>query len=247
MATDTATTSAAFDATARPRPPADRDAVRPLVTGDRLTRAEFERRYAAMPHVKKAELIEGVVYMSTAVSFEDHGAPHAELVAWLGMYEAYTAGVGLGDNCTVRLDLDNEPQPDALLLILPDQGGQAKIIDGFIEGAPELAAEVTASTASYDLHDKLTAYRRNGVLEYIVWRVWDEAIDWFLLQEGCYDRLEPAEDGILRSRVFPGLWLDAQALSRGDMPRVLDVLHNGMKDATHAEFVQHLREHRERQ
>ena len=39
----------------------------PLEHGDHLTREEFERRYEAMPHVRKAELIEGVVYMPSPV------------------------------------------------------------------------------------------------------------------------------------------------------------------------------------
>src|SRR5207248_362002 len=121
----------------------------PLVAGDRLTRDEFERRYETMPDVKKAELIEGVVYMPSPVRVDAHASPHAELLAWLGHYKAFTPGVQVGGNGTVRLDLDNEPQPDAFLRIFPEFGGQSKTVEGFVEGAPELVVEVSVSTASY--------------------------------------------------------------------------------------------------
>lgn len=127
----------------------------PLSNGDRLTRPEFERRYAAMPHLKKAELIEGVVYITSAVRFEAHAQPHAWIITWLGVYQIATPGVLLGDNPTVRLDMDNEPQPDGVLLLDPRVGGQSYLGDDeYIEGAPELAVEVAASSAAYDLHDK---------------------------------------------------------------------------------------------
>ncbi len=141
----------------------------PLENGDRLSRPEFERRYNAMPNLKKAELIEGIVYMPSPVRFSQHGRPHSHLMGWLVLYEAGTPGVQAGDNSTVRLDVDNEPQPDASLLIDPERGGQTRLSkDGYIEGAPELVAEVASSRASYDLHDKQNIYRRNGVREYVV-------------------------------------------------------------------------------
>lgn len=193
-----------------------------------------------MPHVKKAELIEGVVHMGMAVRLEQHGRPHGAVVMWLAVYAAHTPGVVAGDNTSVRLDLDNEPQPDAMLMISKDAVGQATVDDeGYVEGAPELVAEVAASTASIDLHAKLRAYRRNGVREYIVWRVLDAEIDWFVLREGDYARLEP-QDGILRSTVFPGLWLDPQALIALNLSRVLEVLKGGAESAEHAGFVQRL-------
>ena len=149
----------------------------PLENGDRLTRDEFERRYEAMPHLKKAELIEGVVYVPSPVRYRHHGAPHAHLISWLGQYAAGTPGVEVSDNSTVRLDLDNEPQPDALLLIDPTCGGQARFSsDDYIEGSPELVAEVASSAVSYDSHTKLHVYRRHGVREYLVWRVLEQAI-----------------------------------------------------------------------
>ena len=211
-----------------------------LQTGDRLTRDEFERRYSAMQGVKKAELIEGVVYMPSPVCNEDHGAPHFDLIGWLFCYRMQTVGVQGGDNSTLRLDLDNEPQPDAFLRILPKAGGQTRDEDGFIAGAPELVAEIAASSVSYDLHSKLNIYRRNGVREYLVWRTQDKAIDWFVLRGGQYDRLLPAVDGVVRSEIFPGLWLDPVALLSGDLAGVLEVARQGTGSPEHAAFVARL-------
>jgi Uma2 family endonuclease len=141
----------------------------PLENGDRLTRDQFEQRYQAMPQLKKAELIEGVVYVAAALRFRSHGQPHGHLMTWLGVYEAITLGVSLGDHPTVRLDFDNEPQPDAILLIDESAGGQARLSDDdYVEGAPELVAEIAASSTAIDLHDKKRAYCRNGVQEYLV-------------------------------------------------------------------------------
>jgi Uma2 family endonuclease len=221
-------------------------AIPPLVAGDRLTRDEFERRYQAMPHVKKAELIEGVVYMPSPISWHGHASPQCDLITWLGTYQAFTPGVQGAGNATVRLDFDNEPQPDAILRIRPEYGGHSKTSpDDYAEGAPELVAEVAASSASYDLHDKLKAYRRNGVQEYIVWRVWDEAIDWFVLEGGRYRVLSSNSDGVYQSLVFPGLWLDAAALLKGNLARVLAVVQQGIATPEHAEFVRRLEATRE--
>jgi Uma2 family endonuclease len=220
-----------------------------LRAGDRLTRDEFERRYSAMPDLKKAELIEGVVYMGSPVSYVRHGLPHNNLAAWLGFYRLLTPKVMAADNTTVRLDLENEPQPDLLLCIPQAAGGTARLTaDGYLEGPPELAIEIAASSASYDLHDKLRAYRRNGVQEYLVHRVDDEAIDWFVLEGGAYVRLEHQEPdrqdsdrgGILKSRVFPGLWLDVGALLRGDLPALRAAVERGCAEPAHATFVQRL-------
>jgi Uma2 family endonuclease len=218
--------------------------VPPLVAGDRLTRDEFERRYHSMPHVKKAELIEGVVYMPSPVSLDGHSVPHADFMAWLGVYKAATPGTQAGDNGTVRLDMDNEPQPDAFLRILPDCGGQSKTVDDYVEGAPELVGEIAASSASYDLHDKLNAYRRNGVKEYIVWLVWEKKIEWFVLRGGRYEPLALAADGLHRSETFPGLWLDAAALLKGDLARVVQVVQQGLASEEHAAFAQRLNDAR---
>ena len=215
--------------------PAPGDTPPRLQAGDRLTRAEFERRYDAMPDVNKAELVEGVVYMPSPVSTVNHGDPHFALITWMGIYAVQTPGVVGGDNATIRLDVDNEPQPDAHLR--RERGGTSRIADGLLEGPPELVAEISASSASYDLHDKLNAYRRNGVKEYIVWRVLDDAIDWFVLREGRYAHLPLSPEGTYRSEVFPGLWLDPAALISRNLSRVSQVLQAGLASDEHAEFV----------
>src|SRR5215475_7756236 len=218
------------------------DAVPVLENGDRLTRVEFERRYEAMPDLKKAELIEGVVYVPSPVRHRQHGSPHAHLIGWLGMYTANTPGVEVGDNGSVRLDLDNEPQPDALLFIEPTLGGQVRISDdGIIEGAPELVAEVASSSVSYDLHAKLHVYRRSGVREYLVWRMLEQEIDWFVLRDGQYERMPLDAQGLVHSEVFPGLWLDPAALIRGDLTTVLATVQQGLTSPEHSTFVARLR------
>jgi Uma2 family endonuclease len=215
----------------------------PLEPGDHLTRYEFERRYEAMPNGTKAELVEGIVYMPSPVRFEQHGSPHAALMAWLGFYWANTPGVRVGDNSSIRLDLDNEPQPDALILIEPRCGGQARIDDeGYIVGGPELVAEVAASTVSVDLNSKLRVYRRNNVREYLVWRVEDNALDWFVLRQDQYEQLAQTPEGLRQSTLFPGLWLDSDALLRFDLARVLQIVQQGIASAEHAAFVAQLQQ-----
>lgn len=221
--------------------PLQRLTIPPLENGDRLNRYEFERRYNAMPYLKKAELIEGIVYMPAALRFRSHGQPHGRMLTWLGFYESMTPGVAVGDNPTVRLDIDNNPQPDAVLLINEEAGGQARISDDdYVEGAPELIVEIAASSAAIDLHAKKQAYRRNGVKEYIVWQVLDQKLNWFYLEEGEYLDLSVDADGISRSQTFPGLWLDSPALLAGAMQRVLAIVQTGVQSADHEEFVKKL-------
>ena len=203
----------------------------PLENGDQLTRMEFEQRYQAMTQVKKAELIEGVTYMASPLRAKAHAEPHARIMAWLATYWATTPGIQLLDNATVRLDLDNEVQPDALLRI--EVGGQSIISkDDYVEGAPELIVEIAASSASIDLNQKLNVYRRNQVQEYLVWRVYDGEFDWFYLCQGEYVRLIPNQSGILCSTTFPGLWLDPSVLLSGDIATVLSVLQQGLAAQT---------------
>lgn len=209
-----------------------------LESGDRLTRHEFERRYSAMPHVKKAELVEGVVYMPSPVRLRAHAQPHGVITTWLGVYYAGTPGVMPADNATIRLDAENEVQPDALLRLEERLGGRSRVSeDDYLEGAPELVVEIVGTSAAYDLHDKLRAYRRNGVQEYLVWQVYDRRVDWFRLQEGEYVPLVPDREGILQSGIFPGLRLHLGSLLDGNVSRVLDELRNGLAAADHAAFV----------
>ena len=210
----------------------------PLENGDRLTRAEFERRYLASPHVKKAELIEGVVYMPSPVRVNRHAGPHLLLSGWLFHYLRKTPGLKLfGDNATVRLDEDNEPLPDLFLALGEAAGGKATLsADDYLQGAPDLVCEVSASSVSIDLHAKLNVYRRNGVREYLVWRTEDRAIDWFVLRNGCFEAV-PEESRILKSSVFPGLWLNVSALIDSDLDALVAAIDEGVKTPAHRRLI----------
>lgn len=163
-------------------------------------------------------------------------------MTWLGVYQTLTPGVDLSDAPTVRLDLDNEPQPDAVLFIEAAAGGQTRIsADDYIEGSPELIVEVAASSAAIDRGTKKQVYRRNGVREYVIWQVYDNQLEWFGLTDGEYQLLSPDGDGILRSQVFPGLWLAVDALLSHQMAQVLEVLQVGLASPEHAAFVAQLR------
>ncbi|NJL97487.1 MAG: Uma2 family endonuclease [Synechococcaceae cyanobacterium SM2_3_2] len=198
-----------------------------LQNGDRLSRVEFERRYQAMPQLKKAELIEGVVHTPSPLRFRQHAQSQAHLLLWLGFYAQAVSGLEVGDNPTVRLDDSNEPQPDAVLMMV---GGQAHFsANDYIEGSPELVAEIAASTVSHDLREKKQVYQRNGIQEYLVWRVLDNAIDWFCLNEESYQPLQPDHQNVIKSHCFPCLWLNVSALLSGDIPAVLATLQRGLK------------------
>jgi Uma2 family endonuclease len=196
-----------------------------LESGDRLTRAEFHRRYSARPDIKLAELVEGVVYVASPLRRHGYGSEGNIMQLWLGTYAARDPSLDVGDNSTVFLDADNEIQPDAFLFWRTGIPFGARLTsDGYVEGAPPLVVEIAASTASYDLHDKMNAYRRAGVQEYIVWRTRDEAIDWFRLHEGAYRRVEPDAAGLIESRTFPGLRLSVPALLARGRAAVLAAL-----------------------
>lgn len=211
----------------------------PLAQGDHLSRAEFERRYHAMPNVKKAELIEGVVYMPSPVKHKQHGNPHAFLNTWIGVFIAATPNTDFSDNATVRLDNNNEPQPDILLRVERQHGGRSFIsADDYIEGAPELIVEIAGTSASYDMHDKKLVYARNGVREYLVVLTYEQTVHWFVLREGEYEELPLPEDGILRSEFFAGLWLKPAALWANNLAEILAVLHQGLATPEHVALVE---------
>lgn len=196
----------------------------PLESGDRLSRAEFHRRYSARPDLKKAELVEGVVYVASPVRISGHAEPNAIIVGWMVAYAARTPGVRVGTNGTVRIDADNEVQPDAFLAWKGPRGRAAIDEDDYLAGAPELVVEIAASSAAYDLHDKMRVYRRNGVEEYIVWQAYEGRIDWFRLQDGEYVTVPPDAAGVIESAMFPGLRLDVAKMLAGDLAGVLAAL-----------------------
>jgi hypothetical protein len=218
--------------------------VPPLVAGDKLTRSEFLRRWEAHPEIKKAELIGGIVYMPSPVSV-DHGDMDGDLGAWLGVYKAATPGTASGRNITSYL-LDDMPQPDLNLRILPEYGGSSWVEDKYLHGVPELLAEVCASSASYDLHVKLELYQAAKVPEYLTILLFEREIRWHIVVNGQYQLLPPDADGLWRSRIFPGLWLDGKALLAGNLQHVLAWLQQGLSSPEHQRFVAELADRKAR-
>jgi Uma2 family endonuclease len=210
-----------------------------------LSAQEFLRRYEAMPEVKKAELIDGVVYMGSPVRIDQHGEPDALIQVWLGTYSIATPSVKHATNSTARLGPDDVPQPDGLLRLAPEVGGQARVDPkGYLDGAPELVVEVAASSVSLDVREKLASYRRAGVREYLIWRTEDEAVDWWRLEEDEYRPLALERDRSFHSRIFPGLWLDVQALLAGDGQKLMAKLQEGLQSPEHAAFTAELEKRR---
>lgn len=219
--------------------PANRGSV-PLQSGDVLSVVEFHRRYQQHPEIKKADLVEGVVYVSSPV-YTPHSMPHGQIVFWTGVYLAATPGIHMGDNQSVRLDNDNEVQPDVCLWLNEKQGGKVQISEeGLLIGAPDLVIEVAASSASYDLYQKRRVYQRSGVREYLVLIAYEEEARWFSLEEGVFQPIV-AEDGILRSRIFPGLWLNPDHIWAGDFAAMQSLIQQGCQSAEHTEFIKQVK------
>lgn len=209
--------------------------VPPLKAGDQLTREEFLRRWHANPRITHAELIGGVVYMPSPVSVE-HGGADGHVGTWLGVYHAYTPGTASERNTTSYL-VDDTPQPDLNLRLLPEYGGGSWVEEGYLHGVPELLAEVCVSTASYDLNQKYRLYEAARIPEYLAVVMFERQIRWRVLINGRYQLLPPDADGLWRSRAFPGLWLDGQALLSGNVRQVLDRLQDGLRSPQHERFV----------
>jgi len=216
----------------------------PLEAGDHLDQATFHARYKAMPPSFHAELIGGMVLVPSPLSRE-HGVYHALVMGWLTQYWIATPGTLTWDNATTILGEASEPQPDGALIIEPACGGQTGLSEeGYATGAPELIVEVASSSASIDLHAKRRDYEQAGVLEYVVIVVRQGVIRWFMLQHDAYQDVPTDADGIYRSRVFPGLWLHADALLRLDGGQVMQTLQQGLATPEHATFVQQLQARR---
>jgi Uma2 family endonuclease len=211
----------------------------PLVAGQRLDRPSFHARYAAMPPRTRAELIGGVVHMPSPLG-SDHGLTDRAVSYWLGHYERFTPGTAGANNASVFLGAWGEPQPDCLLLVLPEFGGQARIEGGFFAGVPELVVEVARSSRDIDLGVKKADYERAGVPEYLVITREPDEIFWHVLRNGRYVLLPPGADGLYRSEVFPGLWLDPQALFARDLDGLIATLDQGLATQEHADFAARL-------
>lgn len=212
------------------------EAVPELVAGDFLSREEFLRRWEAMPHIKFAELIQGVVYIPSPLS-RDHGRSDFKVAAWLGVYEAATPGLEGLINATWLMGEEDVPQPDTSLRILSEWGGQSRTEGLYVSGAPEFLAEICRSSTAYDLHQKRDLYEEAGVQEYLAILQREREVRWFRLVNGRLEQVPPPADGVYRSVVFPGLWLDAAALLNNDSARVLAVLQQGIASAEHQAFV----------
>ena len=212
----------------------------PLVAGDVMTADEFLRRWEAMPERMFAELLGGTVHMPSPLR-SDHAEMDGEIGSWLSEYRRGTPGLKLGHNATVRLSDADVPQPDIYLRVLPEWGGATQPQGRFIAGAPEFLVEVCLTSRSRDLGGKLDAYQEAGVREYLVVLIDEREIRWHVLEAGEYQPLMPDADGLHRSRVFPGLWLDGAALLDGDTNRVSEVLQQGLATPEHAHFVVELK------
>lgn len=209
----------------------------PLEQGDHLDQQTFHARYEAMPPGTRAELIEGIVHMPSPAR-NTHGRAQTLAILWLATYDVATPGTKSVDNATDILGEESEPQPDGMLMILPEKGGSISINEhDYLVGPPELVVEVASSTESYDLHSKRREYERHGVKEYLVLALRQRRAFWFALRDGKFEELPAGDDAILRSQVYAGLWLDPNAIFNDDGKRLLEVLQLGLASPEHADFA----------
>jgi Uma2 family endonuclease len=219
----------------------------PLENGDHLDQKTFHERYEAMPPGTRAELIGGVVFIMPSPQKIAHGESEPLFSSWLNEYRVETPGTRLLTHSTTIMGRKNEPQPDACLVILPECGGQPwGNDDDYLHGVPELLGEVSSRSESIDLHEKLAEYEKAGVLEYVVVALRTARVYWFVRRRGKFKEMKPGPHGIYRSEVFPGLWLDAEALLRGEWKQMAAVLRQGLASPEHAAFVGKLAAKRER-
>jgi Uma2 family endonuclease len=213
----------------------------PLRPGEQLDQETFHARYEAMPTDVRAELVGGIVHMQ--MPNPPHSRTHSKVMGWLVAYEEATPGVEGFDNLTTILGRISEPQPDSCLIVLPEKGGQmswSKKHADYLEGPPEFVVEIAHSSESLDLHDKRRDYETAGVREYVVVALRQRKVFWFVNEGGVLVETAADSDGVIRSRVFPGLWLDSAAVLRNDLRRMLAVLRQGLATPEHATFVEDL-------
>jgi Uma2 family endonuclease len=213
-------------------------AVAPLRAGDTLTRAEFLRRWKQHPEIKYAELIGGIVYMPSPLT-RQHGVTDKASGGWLWVYHVHTPGTETGTNATTLMEGEAAPQPDEYLRILPEYGGQSTNAGKYVGGSPELICETCVSSASYDLHQKLDLYEKMRVLEVVAFLLHEQEVRWHCLGAKGYERMIPVK-GIWKSKVFPGLWLNGEALLANDGAKILATLNKGLRSPQHAAFVRNL-------
>lgn len=209
----------------------------PFENGERMDQETFHALYERTPKGFRAELIGGVVHVPSPVSLR-HGRPHRLLCQWLGEYSDETLGTDAFLEVTAILSRQSEPQPDLTLIITPEAGGQTTVnASDYLTGAPELAVEVSNSTAGIDLNEKLTDYERYGVREYLVVVMREREVRWFVRRKDRFTPMKPVADGVLKSRVFPGLWLDTAGVFDRSATRLLATLRKGLASPEHAKFA----------
>lgn len=210
-----------------------------LENGDHLDQKTFHALYEQTPEGFRAELIGGVVFVASPVRYRHRGGTFY-VSNWLGAYQQHTPGVeGLGEG-TVILGPEDEPEPDATLSILPEYGGRSYEEAGYQAGAPELVVEVSLSSVSIDLTRKKQQYELAGVDEYVVFVERSREVKWFVNAESGFRPLPADEDGLFRSRRFPGLWLNAAAFWNRDLHGLAAAVEAGCSTPEHAAFVAEL-------
>ena len=211
--------------------------LRLLVNGERMSQPEFHRRYEACPNGEKWELVGGVVYYMASPLKLNHSRYDGEIGLLLETYRLQTPGIEVTHNATAILGGESEPQPDLAMRILPEYGGQSRTsADDYLEGAPELVVEIAHSRRALAMHAKRKDYQRSGVIEYLILLVEEQQIKWFDFP----NEISPNREGISRSRVFPGFWVDIEALLHRDSRRLMEVLQQGLASRQHASFVKRL-------
>jgi hypothetical protein len=227
-----------------PRPGIGKNGVPLLVNGDRMSQAEFHRRYEAWPTDEKFELVGGTVFMASPLRYP-HGTFLETLGLVLGLYKAGAPGVEAADNATTILGEETETQPDLALRIVAECGGQSRVNEEeYLEGPPELLAEIAYSSRAIDMNQKRQDYERAGVLEYLVLCIEEPELHWFHFPSG--QQIQPNRAGVSRSLVFPGLWLHVPALLEQNGPRLIETVQRGLASRPHAAFVRRLRAARRR-
>jgi Uma2 family endonuclease len=206
----------------------------PLITGTRMELEEFLRRWEALPDLKNAELIDGIVFVSSPVGLR-HSDFDSQISLWLGTYSAATPGARSGHNATCIM-LGSSPQPDCHLRLVTERGS-SRVARNLLHGAPELVVEIVESSYSHDFGPKKALYQRAGVREYITVEAVMQDLIWRVLEDGSYVTMKPDAGGILRSRVFPGLWLNPADLWALDDSTMLALLRQGLDSPEHKAFI----------
>jgi Uma2 family endonuclease len=211
-----------------------------LENGDHLTQPVFHQRYQDHPEDRKFELVGGIVYMASPTR-GPHGLYHSELNLVLALYKASAPGVEVADNITVILGPNSEPQPDLLLRLTTECGGQSHYNgEQYLVGPPELVVEIAHSTVAIDMNAKREDYLAAGVQEYLVLCIEEQEIHWWHFPSKR--KLKPGKDGLWKSRVFPGLWVDGPALLRRDSQQLVATLQRGLASTDHVNFAQQLQQ-----